>query len=245
MIEIIPAIDIISGKCVRLTKGDYASVKSYSDDPADIALRFKDAGLRRLHIVDLDGARASFPRNLDVLEKIVSATGMEVEWGGGIKDRAGLSSVLESGAAQAICGSIAVTDPEEFRSWIYEYGSGRIILGADVRDGKVATHGWIRDSGLTVEDLVGMFLEDGLKKVICTDISRDGTLQGPSFDLYGSLRRQFPGIEFTASGGISTMTDIYELDRQGTGSVIVGKAIYEGRITVGEITEFNRRQNIL
>ena len=236
MIEIIPAIDIISGKCVRLTKGDYASVKSYSDDPADIALRFKDAGLRRLHIVDLDGARASFPRNLDVLEKIVSATGMEVEWGGGIKDRAGLSSVLESGAAQAICGSIAVTDPEEFRSWIYEYGSGRIILGADVRDGKVATHGWIRDSGLTVEDLVGMFLEDGLKKVICTDISRDGAMRGANLELYRSLAKR-QGLQIVASGGVSSLDDIKALRDLDLYGAILGKAYYTGAVDLADALE--------
>ncbi len=242
MIQIIPAMDIISGECVRLTKGDYSTRKSYSGNPLEMAERFCGAGLKRLHIVDLDGARASFPENLHILEKIISRTGMEIEWGGGIKNRQALDAVLDSGASQAICGSIAVSDPDEFRTWLSEYGPDRIILGADVRNGMIATHGWMQDSSVSVEDLVERFLPFGLSRVICTDIACDGMLCGPSLGLYAGLLRRFPELGLTASGGIGSMEDIISLDRTGIGSVIVGKAIYEGRISLEEIEEFNSKQ---
>ena len=238
MIRIIPAIDIMSGKCVRLTKGDYSTAKSYSDNPVEVAELFRDAGLESLHIVDLDGARTSSPQNLKVLESIASATGMKIEWGGGIKDRSALDAVLGSGASQAICGSIAVTDMEEFRNWLTEYGPDRIILGADARGGRIATHGWLRESGLTVAQLVETYIPYGLKKVICTDIACDGMLHGPSFGLYSSLQELFPDLELTASGGIGSIADIAGLDRMGIGSVIVGKALYENRITLNEISQY-------
>ena len=230
MIRIIPAIDIISGKCVRLTQGKYSSVRTYSDDPVDMARRFRDKGIRKLHIVDLDGARTSSPQNLGILKRIVSATGMETEWGGGIKDRASLDSVLDCGASQAICGSIAVTRPPE-----------KIILGADIRDGKVATHGWTEDSGSDAHGLIRKFIPHGLSQVICTDISRDGMLQGPSFGLYESLRCNFPGMALTASGGITSMDDIMRLDSLGIDNAIAGKAIYEGLISLEEIAEYNQK----
>ena len=235
MIRIIPAIDIISGKCVRLTQGKYSSVRTYSDDPVDMARRFRDKGIRKLHIVDLDGARTSSPQNLGILERIVSATGMETEWGGGIKDRASLDSVLDCGASQAICGSIAVTWPEEFISWIEDHGPEKIILGADIRDGKVATHGWTEDSGSDAHGRIRKFIHHGLSQVICTDISRDGMLCGPGAELYTRLQEQFPTVEVTVSGGISSMDDIRRLDTLGLRSVIIGKALYEGRITLEEI----------
>ena len=238
MIRIIPAIDIMSGKCVRLTKGDYATAKSYSDNPVEVARMFMDAGLDSLHIVDLDGARASSPQDLDVLESIASATGLEREWGGGIKDRESLGKVLGSGAARAICGSIAVTDTEEFSGWLQEYGPDRIVLGADARDGKIATHGWLQESDLTVARLVEMYIPYGLQRVICTDIACDGMLQGPSFSLYSALQQQFPKIRFTASGGIGAISDIIALDRMGLDSVIVGKALYEDRISLDEIRRY-------
>lgn len=241
MIRIIPAIDIISGKCVRLTQGEYSSVRIYSDDPVDMARRFRDKGIRKLHIVDLDGARTSSPQNLGILERIVSATGMETEWGGGIKDRASLDSVLDCGASQAICGSIAVTRSEEFISWIEDHGPEKIILGADIRDGKVATHGWTEDSGSDAHGLIRKFIPHGLSQVICTDISRDGMLQGPSFGLYESLRRSFPGMAITASGGIASMDDIMRLDSLGIDNAIAGKAIYEGLISLEEIAEYNQK----
>lgn len=241
MIRIIPAIDIISGKCVRLTQGKYSSVRTYSDDPVDMALRFRDKGIRKLHIVDLDGAKAYSPQNLGILERIVSATGMETEWGGGIKDRASLDSVLDCGASQAICGSIAVTRSEEFISWIEDHGPEKIILGADIRDGKVATHGWTEDSDSDAYGLIRKFIPHGLSQVICTDISRDGMLQGPSFGLYESLRRSFPGMAITASGGIASMDDIMRLDSLGIDNAIAGKAIYEGLISLEEIAEYNQK----
>lgn len=232
MTDIIPAIDIISGKCVRLTRGDYATSKTYYDNPLDIALKFVDYGIKRLHIVDLDGAKASTPANLPVLEKIAARTSLEIEWGGGIKDRDSLDAVLGSGADQAICGSIAVSDPEELEKWISIYGADRIILGADVRNGRVATKGWLEESGKSAEELIGRFIPSGLERVICTDISRDGMLTGPAFSLYGGLIEKFPSIRLTASGGVSSIEDILELDRIGISGVIVGKALYEGRITL-------------
>lgn len=241
MIRIIPAIDIISGKCVRLTQGKYSSARTYSDDPVDMARRFRDKGIRKLHIVDLDGAKAYSPQNLGILERIVSATGMETEWGGGIKDRASLDSVLDCGASQAICGSIAVTRSEEFISWIEDHGPEKIILGADIRDGKVATHGWTEYSGSDAHGLIRKFIPHGLSQVICTDISRDGMLQGPSFGLYESLRRSFPGMAITASGGIASMDDIMRLDSLGIDNAIAGKAIYEGLISLEEIAEYNQK----
>ena len=238
MIGIIPAIDIIGGKCVRLTKGDYSTAKSYSDNPSDMAISFRDAGLKKLHIVDLDGAKASSPQNLAVLESIKSATDMEIEWGGGIKDRQSLEAVLSCGASQAICGSIAVTDREEFTAWLHDYGSERIILGADARNGRIATHGWMNETETTVVDLIAAYVPYGLKRVICTDISKDGMLQGPSFGLYAALKERFPALMVTASGGIGGMEDILKLDEMGIDSVIVGKALYEGKISLREISGY-------
>ncbi|MCD7970012.1 MAG: 1-(5-phosphoribosyl)-5-[(5-phosphoribosylamino)methylideneamino]imidazole-4-carboxamide isomerase [Alistipes sp.] len=238
MIEIIPAIDIIDGKCVRLTQGDYGRQTSYFDDPLDAALMFRDAGLQRLHIVDLDGARQSRPQNLATLERVASGSGMRIQFGGGIKSSDALGSVFDAGAAMAICGSVAVDRPEMFRAWLGQYGGERLILGADVRDGKVATHGWLKNSGVDVVELISGFLPDGLQNVICTDISRDGTLWGPNFDLYGELLTVFPEVNVTVSGGISGMDDIRRLDAAGMRSVILGKAFYEGRVTLGDITDF-------
>ena len=208
MIEIIPATDIIGGQCVRLTQGDYASRKTYYRDPLEAALRFEEAGIRRLHMVDLDGAKASEPRNLAVLERIAARTSLEVQYGGGIKSREALHSVF---------------DP------------GRLILGADVRNGAVAIEGWLESSTLSAPELIGRFIPQGLTQVICTDISRDGMLCGPSAAFYADLQGRFPTVEITVSGGISSMSDIEELDRQGLRSVIVGKALYEGRITLKDL----------
>ena len=237
MIEIIPAIDVIGGECVRLTKGDYAQKTIYFKDPAEVAMRYRDAGIRRLHLVDLDGAKAAEPVNLAVLERIAARTGMDIQYGGGIKSAAALRSVFDSGASRAICGSIAVAEPEAFRGWLREFGPGRIILGADVRDGFVATHGWLRGSQVTAGELIGQFAGDGLTQVICTDISKDGMLQGPSFTLYEELQRQYPVINITVSGGVSSLEDILRLDAMGLRSVIVGKALYEGRITLKQIEQ--------
>lgn len=232
MIQIIPAIDLIDGRCVRLSQGDYDRQRTYDASPLDMARRFADAGIRRLHLVDLDGAKAARPCNLPVLEAIASAVDIDIEWGGGIKDRQALSDVFAAGAGHAICGSIAVRRPDDFRAWLQEFGGSRIILGADVRDGRVAVNGWMEESARTVDDLIASFLPDGLAEVICTDISRDGMLAGPSFDLYTRLQTAWPAVTFTVSGGIGTIDDIHRLDALGLPRVIVGKALYEGRITL-------------
>lgn len=239
MIEIIPAIDIIDGRCVRLTKGDFAAKKVYDASPLEMALQYADHGVRRIHAVDLDGARRSKPVNLATLEEIASKSGIEIEWGGGVADDASLASVFNAGATQAIVGSVAALRPAEFSRWLRIFGPDRMLLGADVKDGVVAVKGWVQQTGLTLDEQIGWFLEDGLKYVVCTDIAHDGLLQGPSFDLYAQLMDEFQSIIFTASGGISCMADIEELDRIGVPKVIVGKAIYENRITLEDIRKWS------
>lgn len=238
MIEIVPAIDIIDGRCVRLTKGDYASKTVYEAVPADMARAFEDCGVRRIHLVDLDGAKAGEPRNLRALEAIRAAVSVELEWGGGVGGDAALKDVFSAGADCAIAGSVAALNPSLFQSWLTSYGGDRMILGADVRDGLVAVKGWMEDSPLSLEELLGKF--SGLTQTICTDISRDGMLQGPSFDLYTRLQAGFPSVCFTVSGGISGMADIEKLDSLGLRKVIVGKAIYENRITLKDIEKWSR-----
>lgn len=233
--ELIPAIDLIDGRCVRLTQGDYAQTKIYDEDPVEVARRYADCGIRRLHIVDLDGAKAKAPCNLRVLERVATATSLDIEWGGGIKDTDALRSALNAGASRIICGSIAVDDAPLFAQWLQEYGAERMILGADVRNGKVATHGWLKDGGVGVEELVEKFLPDGLSQIICTDISCDGMLQGPNFPLYTELQQRFPTVDVTLSGGISSMNDIDRAYEEGIRAVIIGKAIYEGRITLKDL----------
>lgn len=235
MIEIIPAIDIIGGECVRLTQGDYGRKTTYFKDPAEVAARYESIGLRRIHLVDLDGAKASAPANLKVLERVAARTGLDIQWGGGIKSADSLRAVLESGANRAICGSVAVTDPEAFAEWLAGFGPDHVILGADVRDGKVATHGWLRESELGVDELIDRFAPCGLNQVICTDISKDGMLQGPSFGMYSRLQTRYSVINITVSGGVGSLDDILKLNDMGLRSVIVGKAIYEGRITLKEL----------
>lgn len=234
MIEIIPAIDLIDGRCVRLTRGDYGQKKVYDGAPVDMALRYADAGVSRIHLVDLDGAKAGSPCNLRVLEAVASAVPCELEWGGGISSPEALESVFNAGATHAIIGSIAALQPERFEQWLGRFGS-RLILGADVRDGLVAVKGWTSLSQLSVEDLVQRFLPLGLKECIVTDISRDGMLGGPASALYQRLQEAFPALSFTVSGGISSMDDIRALDAMGLRKVIVGKAIYEERITLKDI----------
>ncbi len=228
----IPATDLIGGRCVRLTQGDYTSRKTYYRDPLEAALRFEEAGARRLHMVDLDGAKAAEPQNLAVLERIAAKTSLEVQYGGGIKSRAALRSVFDAGARRAVCGSVAVREPELFARWIAEFGPERLILGADVRDGVVAIQGWTERSERTAPELIETFLPAGLRQVVCTDISRDGMLCGPAVALYADLQRRFPQVEITVSGGVSSPDDIARLEREGLRSVIVGKALYEGRITL-------------
>ena len=234
-VEIIPAIDIIEGRCVRLSQGDYAQTKVYDASPVDMAKRYADCGVKRIHVVDLDGAKSSSPRNLKTLEKMAVGADVEIEWGGGIKSEESLRALFDYGATYAIVGSVAAQNQMLFAEWLARYGGGRMVLGADVRDGKVAVNGWQQEVELTIDDLVGEFLPMGLSQVICTDISRDGMLQGPSFELYTRLQEQYGAVDFTVSGGISSMKDIEECDRLGLRKVIVGKAIYENRITLKDI----------
>ena len=234
-INIIPAIDLIDGKCVRLTKGDYSQKKQYDASPIDMALRYQDIGIHRLHLVDLDGAKSSSPRNLHVLEEIATRTSLDIEWGGGIKSDEALRDAFNAGAHHLIIGSVAVSRPELFARWLEQYGGDRLILGADVNDGRVAINGWMDQSEQTIESLIDRFRPNGLREVICTDIAKDGMLQGPSFDLYARLQAAYPELDIIVSGGISAMDDIYHLNEMNLRHVIVGKAIYEGRISLEEI----------
>lgn len=229
-IEIIPAIDIIGGECVRLVQGDYAQKTSYFKNPVEVAKRYEAIGMRRLHVVDLDGAKQSKPANLAVLEQITSSTSLDVQWGGGVKSGEALESVFDAGANRAICGSIAVTKPELFEEWLGTYGAEHIILGADTKEGRVAINGWEESSEVGVESLIERFIPFGLSQVICTDISKDGMLQGPSFELYEKLYRLFPTLDITVSGGIRDLADVKKLDAMRFRSVVIGKAIYEGKI---------------
>lgn len=234
-IEIIPAIDLIGGECVRLTQGDYARKSTYYRNPLEVARKYEEAGLRRLHLVDLDGAKASRPMNLAVLERIAGGTSLSIQYGGGIKSAGALQSVFDAGATRAICGSIAVREPEQFAAWLGEFSPERIVLGADTRDGRIAINGWLEASTMGVEELIERFETDGLRQVICTDIARDGMLSGPSTALYTALQARFPQIDITVSGGIASWEDIEALDALGLRSVIVGKAIYEGRISFDQL----------
>ena len=234
-INIIPAIDLIDGKCVRLTKGDYSQKKQYDASPIDMALRYQDIGMHRLHLVDLDGAKSSSPRNLHVLEEIATRTSLDIEWGGGIKNDEALRDAFNAGAHHLIIGSVAVSQPELFAHWLEQYSGDRLILGADVNDGRVAINGWMDQSEQTIEALIDRFRPNGLREVICTDIAKDGMLQGPSFDLYARLQAAYPELDIIVSGGISAMDDIYRLNEMNLRHVIVGKAIYEGRISLEEI----------
>ena len=235
MINVIPAIDLIDGKCVRLTKGDYNQKKQYDASPLDMALRYQDIGIRRLHVVDLDGAKSSSPKNLRVLEEIAARTSLDIEWGGGIKSDEALRDAFNAGAGHLIIGSVAVSKPDLFARWLGEYGGGRLILGADVNEGRVAINGWLEESEQTIDALIDRFIPHGLSEVICTDISKDGMLQGPTFDLYARLQEKYPEQDIIVSGGISKMDDIRRLDEMHLRHVIVGKAIYEGRITLEEL----------
>ena len=238
MINIIPAIDLIDGKCVRLTKGDYNQKKEYSASPLDMALRYQDIGIQRLHLVDLDGAKSSSPKNLHVLEKIATRTSLDIEWGGGIKSDEALRDAFNAGANHLIIGSVAASQPERFAQWLDVYGGNRLILGADVSDGRVAINGWLEKSETTIEELIERFRSHGLREVICTDITKDGMLQGPTFELYARLQDSYPEQDIIVSGGISSMDDIFKLDEMGLRHVIVGKAIYEGRIVLEDIEKF-------
>ncbi len=234
-IQIIPAIDIIDGKCVRLSQGDYNQKKIYRENPLEMAKSFEAAGFQKLHLVDLDGAKARQVVNLKVLEKIASQTRLQIEFGGGIKTDADLQKVFECGAAQAIIGTVAVKQPALFFSWLDRYGSEKIILGADVKGERLAINGWLETTKVSIYDFLENHRSRGLKYVICTDVSKDGMLGGTALGLYERLIRKFPDLHIIASGGVSSPQDIENLARIHCPSVVVGKAIYEGRLNLGTL----------
>ncbi|MCQ2211146.1 MAG: 1-(5-phosphoribosyl)-5-[(5-phosphoribosylamino)methylideneamino]imidazole-4-carboxamide isomerase [Paludibacteraceae bacterium] len=238
MIEIIPAIDIIEGKCVRLSQGDYAQKKVYNENPVEVAKEFESVGIRRLHLVDLDGAKAQHIVNYKVLESIATQTSLTIDFGGGLKSDDDLRIAFESGAKMITGGSIAVKKPEVFLSWLDKFGAERIILGADVKEEKIAVSGWIETTSLDLLPFVQNFVDKGIDKVICTDISKDGMLKGPSVELYKKILKEIPSLYLIASGGVSSMKDIEELNEANVPAVITGKAIYEGRIKMEEIASF-------
>lgn len=230
MIELIPAIDIINGQCVRLTKGDYKQKKVYNDDPVAVAKDFEALGFRRLHIVDLDGAKSKHIVNDAVLRGITSATSLTVDFGGGIKTEEDIEKAFEAGAAMVTIGSVAVTDPELFIGWLKKYGPEKLILGADVRNGMISINGWKEDSSEPLLPFLRKYIDAGVVNVLCTEISKDGTLQGPAVALYKEVMANYPQLHLIASGGVSRQEDIEELEREGIPAVVFGKAIYEGRI---------------
>lgn len=234
--KIIPAIDLIDGKCVRLTKGDFSTKKEYASDPLDMAMRFEDHGIRFLHLVDLDGARSGEIVNYKTLERIASKTSLEIDFGGGIKSDESIKIAFESGAEKVTVGSIAVKDRGLVEQWINQYGQERLILGADVKDEKIAISGWTETMDEYVYDFVREYIEKGLKTVISTDVAKDGMLEGPSFELYKKLLGEVEGIELIASGGIRSIDDLEELKEMGLHGAIIGKAIYEGRIELKELS---------
>lgn len=235
MIELIPAIDIIDGKCVRLSQGDYNTKKVYGECPADMAKRFEDVGIKRLHVVDLDGAKASHIVNYKALESIASKTNLIIDFGGGLKTDDDLRIAFESGASMVTGGSIAVKNPNVFEGWLKKYGGDKIILGADVKERKIAVSGWIENTDVDLFEFLKDYISKGVSKVICTDIAKDGMLKGPSIELYKDILKEHPTLHLIASGGVSSMADIEALDRAGVPAVIFGKAIYEGRIKLKEL----------
>lgn len=230
MIELIPAIDIIGGCCVRLTKGDYAAQKTYDAHPEDVARRFEDMGVRRLHVVDLDGAKAAHIVNREALERITSSTNLTVDFGGGIKQEGDLRTAFDCGAAMVTVGSLAATQPETLLQWAEQFGADRFIVGADAQDGRIRTHGWLQDGGMSLREFVAFYMQHGITRVLCTDIARDGMLSGPNISLYRELMAEFPACRLIASGGVSSAADIRALNDAGVPSVVFGKAFYEGKI---------------
>lgn len=235
MIELIPAIDIIDGKCVRLTKGDYNQKTVYNDSPADVARQFEDMGFKRLHVVDLDGAKSKHIVNDHVLKAITEATNLKVDFGGGLKTDDDLKKAFEAGASMVTIGSIAVTKPELFLSWLEEYGADKLILGADVRNGKISINGWKEDSTEELLPFLKQYVDHGVKNVLCTEISKDGTLQGPAIELYRQIMDAYPTLHLIASGGVGSTDDIRNLNESGIPAVVFGKAFYEGKINIEEL----------
>lgn len=238
MIELIPAIDIIDGKCVRLSQGDYATKKVYNEDPVEVAKEFEAHGIRRLHVVDLDGAASHHIVNYRTLEQIASRTSLIIDFGGGVKSDEDLVIAFESGAQMVTGGSVAVKNSALFTHWLTTYGPERIILGADVKERKIAVNGWKDESTCELFPFLADYVEKGIRKVICTDISCDGMLRGASIPLYKEIRQQHPEIYLIASGGVGSVRDIYALQEADVPAVIFGKALYEGRITLKELEGF-------
>ena len=235
MIELIPAIDIIQGQCVRLTKGDYSQTKVYSTNPVDVAREFERLGFKRLHVVDLDGAKSRHIVNEEVLRSITTNTNLVVDFGGGIKTQEDIEKAFDAGASMVTVGSIAVTEPELFYEWLGKYGAHRMILGADVRNGKISINGWKEDSEMDLLPFLKDFIGKGVRNVLCTEISKDGTLQGPAIELYKEVMAAYPDLHLIASGGVSSTEDIFELERAGIPAVVFGKAFYEGKIDTGKL----------
>ena len=240
MIQIIPAIDLIDGHCVRLTQGDYSQKKIYNENPLEVAKSFEDAGITRLHLVDLDGAKQKRIINHKILELIATKTNLHIDFGGGVQSDEMIEIAFNSGAKQVTGGSVAVKNPALFENWLQTYGGEKIILGADARDEKIAISGWEEATTESIYDFVGEYIKKGAKYAISTDVAKDGLLQGPSFDLYQNLQDQFPDLQIIASGGVAEFNDIVKLNDMNIFGVIVGKAIYEGRLTLKQLAEFNR-----
>ncbi|MBQ8152333.1 MAG: 1-(5-phosphoribosyl)-5-[Prevotella sp.] len=238
MIELIPAIDIINGQCVRLTKGDYDQKTVYRDSPADVAREFEQIGFKRLHVVDLDGAKSKHIVNNQVLFDITKETKLRVDFGGGIKTDTDIETAFANGAEMVTVGSIAVTNPDLFISWIEKYGAERMILGADVRNGKISINGWKEDSTEDLLPFLRKYIKAGVKNVLCTEISKDGTLQGPAIELYCQVMEAYPQLHLIASGGVSSIKDVQALDKAGIPAVVFGKAIYEGKINLKELWDW-------
>jgi phosphoribosylformimino-5-aminoimidazole carboxamide ribotide isomerase len=237
---IIPAIDIIDGKCVRLTKGNYEQKKIYNDNPAEVAKQFEAVGVTRLHLVDLDGAKAGKVVNLSVLEKIASTTKLHIDFGGGVKAINDVEDIFNAGALMVTIGSLAVKQTNVVKEWILKYGAHKFFIGADVLDEKIKISGWLEDTGINIFDFIANWVNIGAVNIFCTDISKDGVLQGPSIDLYKKIITSQPHIQLVASGGVSNVEDVKQLKQIGCGGAIIGKAIYEGRITMDQLVNYNQ-----
>ncbi|WP_299708640.1 1-(5-phosphoribosyl)-5-[(5-phosphoribosylamino)methylideneamino]imidazole-4-carboxamide isomerase [uncultured Pontibacter sp.] len=238
MMEIIPAIDLIGGQCVRLTEGDFAQQTTYDSNPLDVAKRFEANGIKRLHLVDLDGARARKPVNLNVLESIAANTNLTIDFGGGLQSDEALQQAFDAGASQITAGSIAVREPERVKNWLLQYGADKIIIGADFKGTNIAISAWTEESKYPLQDFMSGYLKTGAKLFICTDVSKDGKLQGPSINTYRHLKLTLPEAQVIASGGVTTMQDLEVLQEIGVKGAIIGKAIYEGTITLKDLARF-------
>lgn len=236
---IIPAIDVIEGKCVRLTKGDYAQQKVYNDNPVEMAKQFEDAGIERLHLVDLDGAKAGKIINLPVLEKIAKATQLKIDFGGGVKKINDVESIFNAGAAMVTIGSLAVKQPQLLEEWLMEFGAEKFFIGADVLNEKIKISGWLEETDMNIFGFIGKMISLGAVNIFCTDISKDGALQGPSVDLYKRIIAEHPEIQLVASGGVSNIEDVRQLKEIGCAGAIIGKAIYEGNVTLEQLITYN------